>query len=82
MVLGSSLLIKRPPAGYLPEGYTPPAASADGTGANVHVDTVLKTPQFWLLFTTSTLLATGNIFNFKLKAYYGYNLNHKLYSIF
>jgi hypothetical protein len=28
-------------------------------GANVHVDTVLKTPQFWLLFTTSTLLATG-----------------------
>jgi len=27
-------------------------------GANVHVDTVLKTPQFWLLFTTSTLLAT------------------------
>ena len=59
MVLGSSLLIKRPPAGYLPEGYTPPAVSADGTGANVHVDTVLKTPQFWLLFTTSTLLATG-----------------------
>jgi hypothetical protein len=30
-------------------------------GANVHVDTVLKTPQFWLLFTTSTLLATGII---------------------
>ena len=30
-------------------------------GANVHVDTVLKTPQFWLLFTTSTLLATVEI---------------------
>jgi hypothetical protein len=30
-------------------------------GANVHVDTVLRTPQFWLLFTTSTLLATGTL---------------------
>jgi MFS family permease len=61
MVLGSSMLMKRPPAGYIPQGYTPPPASADGTGANVHVDTVLKTPQFWLLFTTSTLLATGGM---------------------
>jgi len=60
IVFGSSLLIRRPPAGYLPEGYTPPQTAA-GSGANVHVDTVLKTPQFWLLFTTSTLLATGGM---------------------
>jgi len=60
IVFGSSLLIKRPPPGYLPEGYTPPQ-TASGSGANVHVDTVLKTPQFWLLFTTSTLLATGGM---------------------
>jgi len=58
-VFGSSMLIRRPPPGYLPEGYVPPQTS--GGGANVHVDTVLKTPQFWLLFTTSTLLATGGM---------------------
>ncbi len=32
MVLGSSMLIKRPAAGYIPAGYTPPPAAADGTG--------------------------------------------------
>ena len=57
MVVGSALLIRRPPPGYIPEGYTPPSVTSGG--ANVHVDTVLKTPQFWFLFTTSTLLATG-----------------------
>ena len=28
---------------------------------NVHVDLLLRTPQFWLLFTTSTLLSTGGM---------------------
>jgi len=60
MVLGSSMMIRRPPPGYLPQGYVPPQVAA-GSGANVHVDTVLKTPQFWLLFSTSTLLATGGM---------------------
>ena len=57
VVFTSSLLIRRPAAGYLPAGYVPPPTTTGG--ANVHVDTVLKTPQFWCLFTTSTLLATG-----------------------
>lgn len=57
----SSLMIKRPPTGYLPAGYTPPAASSGGGAAvgNVPVDNLLKTPQFWLLWSTATLLATG-----------------------
>jgi len=59
-VFASSLLIKRPPPNYLPEGYTPPTSAA-GSGSNVHVDTVLKTPQFWFLFSTSTLLCTGGM---------------------
>jgi len=59
-VVASSLFIRRPAAGYLPAGYTPPAAAA-GAGSNVHVDTLLKTPQFWFLFGTSTLLATGGM---------------------
>jgi len=60
IVLASSLMIKRPAAGYLPPGYTPPP-TAQGVGANVHVDTLLKTPQFYFLFATSTLLATGGM---------------------
>jgi len=59
-VVASSLFIRRPPPGYVPDGYTPPETSA-GAGANVHVDTVLKTPQFWFLFGTSTLLCTGGM---------------------
>ena len=61
-VFASSLIIKRPAAGYLPAGYTPPATQAGaGAGASVHVDNLFKTPQFWLLFTTSTLLCTGGM---------------------
>ena len=59
-VFASSLIIKRPVPGYLPPGYSPPATAA-GAGASVHVDNLFKTPQFWLLFTTSTLLATGGM---------------------
>ena len=57
----SSLMIKRPPPGYLPSGYTAPAAAAGATVGNVPVDNLLKTPQFWLLWSTATLLATGGM---------------------
>ncbi len=59
-VVSSAFIIRQPPAGHLPAGYTPPAG-AGGGGSNVNVATVMKTPQFWLLFTTSTLLATGGM---------------------
>jgi len=59
-VFTSAMIIKRPAPGYLPAGYTPPATQA-GSGANVHVDNLFKTPQFWFLFSTSTLLATGGM---------------------
>jgi len=57
-ILAASLMMKRPPPGYLPAGYTPPDTSG---GANVHVDNLLRTPQFWLLWSTATLLATGGM---------------------
>jgi len=60
-MFASSLLIKRPPAGYLPAGYTPPAPAAGAGVGNVPVDNLLKTPQFWLLWSTATLLATGGM---------------------
>merc|ERR1719477_346358 len=59
-VVASAMIIKRPAAGFIPAGYTPPAVQA-GAGANVHVDNLFKTPQFWFLFSTSTLLATGGM---------------------
>jgi len=58
-IVASSLMIKKPVDGYLPAGYNPPATA--GSGMNVPVDNLLKTPQFWLLFSTSTLLATGGM---------------------
>jgi len=58
-ILLASLLMKKPPADYIPAGYTPPATSAGGS--NVPVDNLLKTPQFWLLWSTATLLATGGM---------------------
>jgi len=58
-IIASSLMIKKPADGYIPAGYSPPESA--GSGLNVPVDNLLKTPQFWYLFTTSTLLATGGM---------------------
>ncbi|XP_023325629.1 uncharacterized protein LOC111699239 isoform X2 [Eurytemora carolleeae] len=58
-ILTSALLIKKPADGFLPKGYTPPATA--GSGINVPVDNLLRTPQFWLLFSTASLLATGGM---------------------
>ena len=60
-VMSSAMMMKKPPAGYIPEGWTPPATASGGAVKNVNVETALKTPQFWLLFTTSTLLCTGGM---------------------
>jgi len=60
-VVTSALLMKKPAPGYIPDGWTPPSTSAGGSDQNVNVATVMKTPQFWLLFSTSTLLCTGGM---------------------
>ena len=61
LVVSSAFLMKRPYPGYVPQGWTPPVSATGGAVQNVHTETVLKTPQFWLLFTTSTLLCTGGM---------------------
>lgn len=52
VVLGAQLL-KNPPAGYVPAGWTPPKPAA---GAAAKVDftptEMLKTPMFWILWIT------------------------------
>ena len=57
----SALLMKKPAPGYNPDGWKPPSSSDGGSERNVNVATVMKTPQFWLLFSTSTLLMTGGM---------------------
>ena len=59
-VVTSSLVIRRPPPGWLPAGYSP-TVTEGGLGASVHVDNLFRTPQFWLLFSTSTLLTMGGM---------------------
>ena len=57
VMAGSALSMTRPPPGFSVAGYVSPT----GSGASVPVENVLRTPQFWLLFSTATLLATGGM---------------------
>jgi OFA family oxalate/formate antiporter-like MFS transporter len=66
VVLGSQLLIN-PPEGWLPEGYTPPATTADGSGTGVMPGEMIRTSTFWLLWlmfvfaATAGLMTLGNV---------------------
>ena len=53
----SSLLMKCPPPGHLPPGYLPPSTSRE----NVPVENLLRTPQFWLVWSQAVLLASGGM---------------------
>jgi MFS family permease len=51
-----------PPAGWRPEGWTPPAKSnAMITQNNVHLKDAHKTPQFWLIWWVLTLNVSAGI---------------------
>ena len=64
LVVAGSTLMKMPPAGWLPAGYTPPEKTASG-GAGFSPKEMLHTPQFYLIFLTFVasagvgLMATG-----------------------
>jgi len=55
IIILASFLITSPPAGYTPEGWTPPTPAAGSAPAvNVGVGGMLKTPRFyilWLIYT-------------------------------
>ncbi|HUC18479.1 MAG TPA: OFA family MFS transporter [Acetobacteraceae bacterium] len=52
-----------PPPGWHPEGWTAEAASEDAmiTTRHVHLDRVIKTPQFWLIWGVLCLNVTAGI---------------------
>ncbi len=63
VIAACAAAIRRPPLGYAPPGFVapPPSGSRLSATRNVHVDTVMRTPQFYLLFGTATLLGTGGM---------------------
>jgi MFS family permease len=62
-MLGGAFGFRLPPAGWRPAGWAGPAAGAKavGTAQNVHANTALRTPQFWLLWAVLTLNVTAGI---------------------
>ncbi|MEK3901795.1 MULTISPECIES: L-lactate MFS transporter [unclassified Paenibacillus] len=49
VILGLGLLVKPAPAGYAPEGWTPPAAAAVKGGANIRWNEMIKKPIFYVI---------------------------------
>jgi len=66
VVLGAQLLFA-PPDGWMPEGYTPPPATADGAGTGMIPSEMVRTADFWLLWlmfvfaATAGLMTLGNV---------------------
>ncbi len=57
-----AVIVRVPREGWLPAGYVAPTtARALITTENVHVDTALRTPQFWLLWWVLCLNVTAGI---------------------
>jgi len=63
MVLIGGLVMKDPPEGWLPKGYTPPETGNAKASGQVNFDTneTLKTPQFYMLFVTFVFSALAGL---------------------
>lgn len=66
VVIGSQMLVN-PPTGWLPEGYTSPATTADGAGTGMMPGEMIRTGSFWMLWlmfvfaATAGLMTLGNV---------------------
>jgi MFS transporter, OFA family, oxalate/formate antiporter len=66
VVIGSQLLVN-PPIGWLPEGFTPPTTTADGSGTGMIPSEMIRTSSFWVLWlmfvfaATAGLMTLGNV---------------------
>jgi MFS transporter, OFA family, oxalate/formate antiporter len=57
-----SLVTINPPEGWLPAGWTPPTTETAGSGTvNFTVRKMVKTFQYWILFSTFTVGATAGL---------------------
>jgi MFS family permease len=62
-MLGGAFGFRVPPTGWRPTGWTPSAGSSNSmiTMHHVHLNRVLKTPQFWLIWGVLCLNVTAGI---------------------
>ncbi|MEE3624637.1 OFA family MFS transporter [Nitrospirillum sp. BR 11752] len=62
-MLAGSFGYRIPPAGWLPDGWTPPAAARRAmiTHRHVHLGDAHKTPQFWLIWAVLCLNVSAGI---------------------
>ncbi len=62
-MMGGAFGYRIPPAGWRPEGWTPPAKSAKSmiTSRHVHLRDAHKTKQFWLIWAVLTLNVSAGI---------------------
>ena len=61
VALGSIVTVN-PPEGWLPAGWTPPAKASHGDGGiDYHPKQMIRTPQYWILFTTFTVGALAGL---------------------
>ncbi|MEK8215374.1 L-lactate MFS transporter [Paenibacillus sp. FSL L8-0463] len=49
VILSLALLVKASPAGYIPEGWTPPVAAASKGGVNIEWHEMIKKPLFYVI---------------------------------
>jgi MFS family permease len=63
MVILGSLVMKDPPEGWLPKGYTPPEPSSKAATGVVNFDSkeMLKTPQYYMIFLTFVFSALAGL---------------------
>ncbi len=64
MVVLGSLVMKDPPAGWKPEGYTPPEPTGTGAASGAvefESGEMMKTPQYYMLFVTFLFSALAGL---------------------
>jgi MFS family permease len=63
-MMGGALGYRVPPLGWKPAGWVPPVKATDNamiTKKHVHLNTAMKTPQFWLIWLVLMLNVTAGI---------------------
>jgi len=63
MVILGSLVMRDPPEGWLPKGYTPPKPNESKASGEINFDSgeMVKTPQYYMLFLTFVFSALAGL---------------------